>query len=266
VLERNNVTELGSIGGPSIVFVHGFGCDQGMFGRIVPSFTADYHVVLFDHVGSGGSSAQAYDPKEYGTLDRYAADLIEVIDESGLRDVTLIAHSVGAMMAIEASVRRPELFARLVLVAPTASYIDDPTVGYVGGLSAPDVDDLLRSIDDNHLAWSAMMAPIVMGNPDVPGYAAELEQSFCRVDPLVMRTFARVTFLSDVRDRLASVTVPALILQCSDDPLAPLEVGEYLNEGMRESELVVLKATGHVPQVSAPDETAQAILRYLAAS
>lgn len=265
VVARNNVTVMGADDAPVLLFAHGFGCDQGMYRRILPFFADAFRVVLFDHVGSGGSRLESYDPVEYGTLDRYATDLLEICDALELRDVTLVAHSVGAMMAIDAAVRRPELFARLVLLAPSPSYLDDEPAGYVGGLSTDDVHDLLQSLDANHMAWASSMAPVVMGNAESPELADELEESFCRVDPRVMRTFARVTFLSDVRDLLPRVSVPSLIVQCSNDALAPLTVGDYLHARLPESELVVLRATGHVPQVSAPAETAAAILDYLAA-
>lgn len=263
VLVRNNVRVLGPDGAPVMLMVHGFGCDQSMYHRLVPYLVDSFRVVLFDHVGSGGSDVDAYDPGDYDTLDRYVVDLIEVCDALALEQVTVVAHSIGAMMAIDAAVRRPDLFARMVLLAPSPSYLDDPASGYVGGMSRPDVDELLGSLDDNHLAWASAMAPVVMGGENSAELSGEMEDTFCRVDPRVMRTFARVTFLSDVRDLLASVTVPSLIVQCSRDALAPLTVGTYLREHLAHSELVVLRATGHVPQASAPDETARAILSYV---
>jgi sigma-B regulation protein RsbQ len=266
VLARNNVKVLGPDDAPTVVFAHGFGCDQGMYRRILPFFVDAFRVVLFDHVGSGGSDLDSYDPVEYGSLDRYATDMLEICDALNLRDVTVVGHSVGAMMVIAAAVQRPEVFSRLVLLAPSASYLDDAATGYVGGLSEDDVQDLLLSLDDNHLAWAATMAPVVMGNAESPDLADELEESFCRVDPRVMRTFARVTFLSDVRNLLPEVAVSSLIVQCSNDALAPLVVGEHLHAHLTDSELVVLTASGHVPHVSAPTETAEVILRYITAS
>jgi sigma-B regulation protein RsbQ len=260
VVTRNNVTISGREGAPVMVFAHGFGCDQGMFGRILPYFTERFRTVLFDHVGSGGSSLDDYDAVEYGSLDRYAGDLLQICEQLDLENVTLVAHSVAAMMAITAAAKSPERFDRLILLAPSPSYIDDPASGYVGGFSDEDVQDLLTALDDNHLAWAATMAPVVMGNPQTPELAGELEQSFCRVDPHAMRTFARVTFLSDVRPLLRRVDVPSLIVQCSDDALAPTSVGAYMHSAMPSSTMVQLRATGHVPQVSAPEETARAIL------
>jgi sigma-B regulation protein RsbQ len=265
VLVRNNVTVRGPKDAPVLLLVHGFGCDQSMYRRILPFLEESFRIVLFDHVGSGRSNLDAYDPVAYGSLDRYVADLIEVCEALELEDVTVVAHSIGAMMAIAAVVQRPDLVMRQVLLAPSPSYLDDDAAGYVGGMSQPDVQELLASLDDNHMAWAAAMAPVVMGNDESPELAEELEDNFCRVDPRVMRTFARVTFMSDVRDLLHAVAVPTLIVQCSNDALAPVTVGEYLRAEIPDSELVVLSATGHVPQVSAPAETAQTILSYLSA-
>jgi sigma-B regulation protein RsbQ len=264
VLARNNVRVVGAQDGPVLLLVHGFGCDQSMYRRLLPFLTEQFRVVLFDHVGSGDSQLDAYDPVTYGSLDRYVADLLEICDALDLDDVTVVAHSIGAMMAIAAVIQRPDRLTRLVLLAPSPSYLDDEAAGYVGGMSHDDVQDLLSSLDDNHMAWAAAMAPVVMGNPGAPELTDELEDTFCRVDPRVMRTFARVTFTSDVRDLLPAVTVPSLILQCSNDALAPVSVGEYLHRHLARSELIVLSATGHVPQVSAPAETARAILSYVA--
>ncbi len=260
---RNNVRVVGPEDAPVLLMVHGFGCDQSMYRRLVPLLVDSYRIVLFDHVGSGGSNLDAYDPTEYGTLDRYVTDLIEVCEALELEGVTAVAHSIGAMMAIAAAVQRPDLLTRMVLLAPSPSYLDHESEGYVGGMSTLDVEELLASLDDNHLAWASAMAPVVMGSDNSVELADEMEDNFCRVDPRVMRTFARVTFLSDVRDLLPSVTVPSLIVQCSNDLLAPLSVGAYLRDHLAGSELVVLKASGHVPQASAPDETADAIRAYL---
>lgn len=214
-------------------------------------------------MGSGLSDLDQYDPEKYSTLDGYVADLLALCRELELDDVVLIAHSVATMMAIEAAIADAGRFRGLVLVAPSPSYIDDPSEGYVGGFTQQDIDGLLESLDSNYFAWSASLAPIVMGNPTTPELTDELEASFCRTNPDTARGFARVSFLSDIRSHLTDVTVPALILQCSDDMLAPAEVGRYLKGRLVGSTLVELAATGHVPQASAPKETAHAILQYL---
>ena len=263
VMARNNVHISGPDDAPLLVFAHGFGCDQTMYSRLLPYFEGRFRIVLFDHVGSGRSSLADYDAVKYSTLDQYVDDLLELCDALQLSDVTLVAHSFSALLAIAAAVKSPEVFRDLVLLAPTPSYIDDDETGYEGGFTREDIDGLMDSLDDNHLAWAAMMAPVIMMNPAVPEFTEQLEQSFCQVDPRVMRTFARVAFLSDVRPLLPRVDVPTLIVQCTNDSLAPLHVGEYMQNHMPRASVVVLEAEGHVPQVSAPDETSRAILHFL---
>ncbi|WP_298255485.1 alpha/beta fold hydrolase [uncultured Arthrobacter sp.] len=263
VLDQHHVTISGQPDGPVMLFAHGFGCDQGMWRRIIPFFEDRFQVVLFDHMGSGRSDLAQYDPEKYSNLDGYVTDVLALCEELVLRDVVLVAHSVATMIAIKAAIRTPGVFSRLVLVAPSPSYINDPVDDYVGGFTREDIDGLLESLDSNYFAWSAALAPTIMGNPDAPELTEELETSFCRTNPDTARTFARVSFLSDIRSDLQQVSVPTLILQCSQDMLAPLEVGRYLKDRLTGSTLVELDATGHVPQASAPDETAHAIRRYL---
>lgn len=263
LIDRHNVSISGQSDGPVLLFAHGFGCDQSMWHRVVPFFEDRYRIVSFDHMGSGLSDLDQYDSDKYSTLDGYVADLLALCRELELHDVVLVAHSIATMMAIEAAILDADRFHGLVLVAPSPSYIDDPSAGYVGGFTRQDIDGLLESLDSNYFAWSASLAPIIMGNPDTPELTGELEASFCRTNPDTARNFARVSFLSDIRSHLIALTTPALILQCSDDMLAPPEVGRYLHERLAGSTLVELTATGHVPQASAPRETAQAILQYL---
>jgi sigma-B regulation protein RsbQ len=261
VLQRNNVIEHGRPDGQPMLFAHGFGCDQNMWRFVWPEFAFDHRIVLLDHVGLGGSDARAFDPGRYATLDGYATDVLEICDELGLADIIFVGHSVSAMIGILASVRRPDLFARLVLIGPSPRYIDDDE--YVGGFEQADIDGLLASLESNYLGWSSATAPVIMGNPDRPELADELTNSFCRADPEIARQFARVTFLSDNRADLDRVTVPSLVLQCSDDVIAPRAVGEYVHERLADSRFVELAATGHCPNLSAPEETAAAIRTYL---
>ena len=260
---RNSVTLAGNPLGPVVMFAHGFGCDLGMWSQVVPYFADAYRIVLFDHVGAGHSDPAAYESGRYSSLDAYADDVLEICDALDLEDVTLVAHSVGAMMAVAAAARAPGRFRRLVLLAPSPCYIDEPSTGYVGGFSQQDIDELLRSMDNNYFAWAAAIAPMVMGNPGRPQLGNELAGSFCRTRPGPARDFARVTFLSDSRALLPAVTVPTVVLQCSDDALAPPEVGRYVSDHIPDCALVQLQATGHCPHVSAPLETATAILPFL---
>jgi sigma-B regulation protein RsbQ len=260
VLRRNNVKVTGC-DGPAILFAHGFGCDQNMWRFVAPAFENSHRVVLFDHVGAGQSDASAYDPRKYGTLDGYASDILEICRRLNLADLIFVGHSVSAMIGVVAAKREPTRFKALVLVGPSPRYVND--ADYMGGFSREDIDGLLAALDSNYLGWSSAMAPVIMGNPDRPELGEELTNSFCRTDPEIAAQFARVTFLSDNRQDLGSIRTPTLILQCSDDVIAPYAVGEYVSRHMPASQLVVLKATGHCPNLSAPDETIIAIKTFL---
>ncbi len=262
-LARNNVRTSGSPEGQPMLFAHGFGCDQNMWRFVAPAFEEQFRVVLFDHVGAGDSDQSAYDVAKYSSLDGYATDILEICEALDLRDVVLVGHSVSAMIGMLAALRAPDRFAKLVMVGPSPRYIDDDR--YVGGFSAADIKELLESLDSNYLGWSTAMAPVIMGNSERPELGQELTESFCRADPAIAKRFAEVTFLSDNREDLARVRVPTLVLQCSNDVIAPNAVGAYVHEQIPGSTLVTLEATGHCPNLSAPEETTAAIRQFVGA-
>jgi sigma-B regulation protein RsbQ len=260
VLARNNVHVSGH-GNRAMVFAHGFGCDQNMWRFVTSDFEDNFKVVLFDHVGAGGSDLSAYDHRKYSMLSGYADDVVDIGRELGLNDAVFVGHSVSAMIGVLASLKAPGMFGQLVLVGPSARYIDDDD--YVGGFSEKQIGELLEFLEDNHMGWSAAMAPTIMGNPDRPELGEELTNSFCRTDPEIAKAFARVTFTSDNRIDLPKVSVPTLILQCKEDIIASTEVGEYVHRHIRGSKLVVLNATGHCPNLSAPKEVVSAIRAFV---
>jgi sigma-B regulation protein RsbQ len=261
VVEQMAVRISGVTEGRPMVFVHGFGCDQAMWRFVAPDFEVDHRVVLLDLVGAGRSDLSAYDPEKYNSLQGYANDIVEVCRELELRDAVLVGHSVSAMIGVLACQQAPELFGALVMVGPNPRYVDDGD--YVGGFSRTDIAGLLDALDANHLGWSTQMAPVIMGNPEHPELAEELTNSFCRTDPGIAAQFARVTFLSDNRADLPTVPVPTLVLQCSADAIAPDVVGRFVAEQVPGSVFLQLKATGHVPHLSAPEETTAAIRAFL---
>ncbi len=258
---RNNVRVTGDAAARAMIFAHGFGCSHEAWRDVAPQFTESNRVVTFDLVGAGGSDLAAYDRGKYDSLHGYADDLIEIIDELGLTDVVYVGHSVSSMIGVLASNRRPELFGALILVGPSPRYVDAD--GYVGGFTQGDIDALLDSLDSNYLGWSSTMAPVIAGNADRPEVGERLTTSFCSVDPAIARHFARVTFLSDNRDDLAKVRTPTLVLQCSDDVIAPLPVGTYVHENIPGSRMVVMAARGHMPNLSDPDQLVDEISAYL---
>ncbi|KAB1080744.1 alpha/beta hydrolase [Methylobacterium soli] len=244
-----------------MVFAHGFGCDQNMWRFVAPAFEGGYRTVLFDHVGAGGSDLSAYDPQKYASLDGYADDVVELCRALDVRGGVFVGHSVSTMIGVLASKKAPELFDALVMVCPSPRYIDD--ADYEGGFSEAQVHELLDFLDSNHMGWSHAMAPVIMGNPDHPELGEELTNSFCRTDPEIAKSFARTTFLSDNRADLAGVTARCLVIQCSEDVIAPRSVGVYVHSNLRNSELVLIDATGHCPNLSAPEATIAAMKAFL---
>jgi sigma-B regulation protein RsbQ len=260
IFQRNNINIVGS-GARTMLLAHGFGCDQNMWRFVVPAFSEEYGIVLFDHVGAGRSDLSQYRREKYGSLHGYADDVLDIIDATGSAPTVFVGHSVSAVIGALAAIRKPDAFDKLILIGPSPSYIND--VDYVGGFSRSDIEELLQTLDSNYLGWSTAMAPVIMGNADRPALGAELTESFCRTDPEIARHFAQVTFLSDNRRDLSFVSTPALILQCSEDVIAPPSVGEYVHREISGSTMMTLQATGHCPHLSAPEETITAIRQYL---
>jgi sigma-B regulation protein RsbQ len=258
--QRNNVHVIGE-GPRTLMFAHGYGCDQNMWRSITPEFERDFTIVLFDYVGAGQSDPKAFYRTRYSTLQGYAADVLEIVRELGLSNVTFVGHSVSSMIGALAAIESPELFENMVMIGPSPCYINDGT--YVGGFDRADIMDLLEMLDNNHSGWSAMMAPVIMGNVERPELVGELEASFCRTNPIYAQHFARVTFLSDNREDLPKLKTRTLILQSENDSIAPTSVGQYVHTCLPNSQLVVMNATGHCPHLSAPMEVSKAMRLFL---
>ncbi|HEX8517624.1 MAG TPA: alpha/beta hydrolase [Bacteroidia bacterium] len=261
VLQRNNVKVTGK-GTQPMVFAHGFGCDQNMWRYITPAFEENFKIVLFDYVGAGNSDLKSYNKERYSDLTGYAEDVLEICEALELKNVIFIGHSVSSMIGALAAIKKPEQFANIIMVGPSARYINDE--GYLGGFAKKDILELLDTMENNYIGWANFLAPAIMKNPEKPELGAELTESFCSTDPVIARQFAEVTFLSDNREDLKKMKTPSLIMQCSDDIIAPLEVGDYLHKNIPNSSLKVLSATGHCPHMSAPEETIAVIKEYLA--
>lgn len=262
VSERHNVNIRGA-GERAMMFAHGFGCDQNMWRLVAPAFEDRFRVVLFDQIGAGKSDLTAYEPDKYATLAGYADDVVQLAGELGIRDGVFVGHSVSAMIGLLAVKKAPQLFNELVMVGPSPRYINDEAANYVGGFSEEQIHELLDFLDSNHMGWSEAMAPVIMGNADRPELGEELTNSFCRTDPEIAKRFARATFLSDNREDLMGFAARTLILQCSDDVIAPTCVGEFVHRALPNSELVLMQASGHCPNLSAPDETIAAIRAFV---
>ncbi len=259
-VKRNNVHIIGE-GAKTMLFAHGYGCDQNMWRYIIPAFQNDYKIVLFDHVGFGNSDTSNYSKEHYASLDAYALDILEICEELGLKDVIFVGHSVSATIGMLASIKKPEQFSKLILISPSPSYINDGD--YIGGFTKENIEDLLNSLDSNYLGWSNSIAPVIMGNPERPELSEELAGSFCKSNMQIAKDFAYLTFNNDSRKALPLVQTDTLILQCSDDAIAPVTVGEFTHKNINGSKLIVLDVSGHCPNLSAPKETIEAIKGFL---
>jgi sigma-B regulation protein RsbQ len=262
ILHRNNVKIIGQ--GQPIIFAHGFGCDQNMWRYIYPAFADHYQTILFDYVGSGKSDLSAYNPERYSSLNGYVQDVLELCETLDLRDIIFVGHSVSSMIGMLASINKPDLFSRIVMVGPSPCYLNK--AGYEGGFEEEDINALLETMEANFIGWATQMAPPIMGHPDQKELGDELTSSFCSTDPVIACQFATLTFRADNRADLQKMRTPSLILQCQQDIIAPFAVGEYLYEHMPLSTLHVMEATGHCPHLSSPDETITLIQNYLLAS
>lgn len=257
---KNNVRVFGE-GQKTMIFAHGYGCDQNVWRYLTPAFSEQYQIVLFDHVGAGDSDLSAYSPEKYSSLHAYAHDVLAILDDLGVEQAVYVGHSVSSMIGILAAIKAPARFEKLVLIGPSPCYINDDH--YHGGFEREDIDELLTLLSTNYLGWSSSMAPVIMNQPDRPELANELFNSLCRTDPAIARAFAKVTFLSDNRADLPLLTRPALIMQCAEDAIAPESVGSYMHGRMPGSTLLRIESPGHCPHLSAPADTIAAIRSFL---
>jgi sigma-B regulation protein RsbQ len=257
---RNNVKSFGK-GSQPMLFAHGFGCDQNMWRYITPAFEEVYRIILFDYVGAGKSDLSSYNPERYSSLQGYAQDVLDICEELELSNVIFVGHSVSSMIGLLAAIEKPRCFSHIIMIGPSPCYINDGK--YIGGFEQKDIEGLLETMERNYIGWANFLAPNIMGHKDRPELGQELTESFCSTDPVIAGQFAKATFFSDNRGDLAKLKTPSLILQCSEDIIAPLEVGDFLHGQLPNSTLKVMKATGHCPHMSEPEETILLIKDYL---
>ncbi|MFC0471378.1 alpha/beta fold hydrolase [Halalkalibacter kiskunsagensis] len=261
ILSRNNVKVIGN-GTQSIIFAPGFGCDQSVWTSVATALSDEYQIILFDYVGSGNSDLRAYDMNRYSTLDGYAQDVLDVCRALDLKEAVFVGHSVGSMIGMLASLSHPHYFSHLIMLGPSPCYLNDPP-DYYGGFEKEQLLGLIEMMEKNYIGWATVFAATLLNNTNRPEIKSELAERFCSTDPIIARQFAEVTFFADNRKDLAKVTVPSLILQCSDDIIAPSVVGQYLYQHLPDSTLVKMVATGHCPHMSHPEETVQVIRHFL---
>lgn len=262
-LHRNNVHIQGK-GKRAMIFAHGFGCDQHIWRSVAPSFERRFSTVLFDYVGAGSADSKAYSEEKYSTLNGYAEDVVDLGVELNIENAIFVGHSISGMIGVLASLKAPRMISDLVLIAPSPRYLDDHN--YIGGLTPEQMAEQLRSIETDFMGWATTMAPIIMRNEDRPELSRQLLENFSRTDPTFAKAAARTFFTIDTRSELPHVQARSLVMQCRDDLLAPVAVGKYMQRKIPNSELIFMTARGHYPQLSAPNDTIDAIQDFIASS
>lgn len=257
----HNLREMGG-GKVPLVLAHGYGCDQTVWRAVAPRLAQRYRVVLFDQAGCGQAADDLYDRQRHASLRGYVDDLLALLDRLKLGPVLFVGHSVSAMIGALAAIERPDLFDTLVMIGPSARYID--AEGYCGGFSRETVEDLLEMLDRNFSDWVEGFAPIATGNPDRPELASDFAKTLRRNDPDIASAFARATFFVDARAALPHLRVPTLILQSQDDPIAPDAAVNFVHRAIPGSRLMRMQSHGHCPHLSHPEIVAEAILAGLA--
>ena len=265
IIRRNNVKVLraAEAAAPTIIYGPGFGCSQEVWANVASRFVGSHHQVLFDYVGCGHSDPAAFTASRYSSLSGYAEDLIEICDALGTTgDATFVGHSVSCSIGILASIARPDLFRRLVLLGPSPCYLN-ASDEYQGGFEREDLDGLLELMDMNFIGWSNYLVPLITSQDISQPVSAQLADNFCSTDPLMARVFAQTTFYADNRPDFKMTTTPCLVLQHEHDALAPMHVGRYVHEHLPDSIFKVLPVHGHCAHMSHPEMVADAIQVFL---
>ncbi len=260
ILTRNNVNVLGK-GEQTLIFAHGFGSQQTAWRHQIEAFASNYRIVLFDHVGAGKSDFNAYSPHRYSSLYSYAEDLLDLCAELKLTKCTLVGHSVSGMISLLAALVEPDRFDKLIFLGASPRYLNDR--GYIGGFERSDLDALYAAMSANYYTWVSGFAPLIMGNPDRPELAEEFARTLVAIRPDIAQAVARVIFESDHRQELPRLQVPTLILQPSNDPAVPEEVGQYMADKIKHNQFMFIESEGHLPHMSAPDLVTKAIASWI---
>ncbi|KAI4380688.1 hypothetical protein MLD38_006851 [Melastoma candidum] len=264
--ETMNARILGT-GTETLVLGHGFGVDQSIWDKIFPSLVGRYRVVLFDWFFSGTvKDPNLFDPKKYCSYYPYAEDLISLLDEMGLKNVILIGHSMSAMIGCIASVKRPELFEKLVLVLASPRYLN--TEDYEGGFDAAAVDGMIASIESDYNLWATSFPHAVVDAKD-PASVSRFSEYLLKMRPEIVPSLVRDIYYADYRDVLENVTAPCALVQVEKDIVVPTSVAHFMQEKIgggkskMETTLEMIKGVGHFPMLTEHEELLGALGRIL---
>ncbi|KAL5988149.1 putative esterase d14l [Asimina triloba] len=261
VEEAHNVRVVGA-GEQTIVLAHGFGTDQSVWKHLVPHLVNDFRVILFDNMGAGPTNPDYFDFDRYATLDGYAFDVLAILQELRVDSCIFVGHSVSAIVGALASISRPDLFSKVIMISASPRYLND--VDYFGGFEQEDLEQLFEAMRSNYKAWVSGFAPLAVGG-DLDSVAVqEFGRTLFNIRPDIALSVAQTIFQSDLRQYLPLVTVPCHILQSTKDLAVPVVVSEYLHRNLGgESIVEVMTSDGHLPQLSSPDIVIPVLLRHI---
>lgn len=263
-IKRNNVVLTGNLNAAkSIVFVHGFGTDQSAWKEVAAPFLADFRVILMDNVGAGQSDPDyfAQHQHRYLNINGYANDLLEVCKTLKLVDAIAIGHSAGATACLLAAVKEPMRFSKLALIGASPRYLDDE--GYRGGFTKDDIAAIYQRVTVNYSSWLTSFASAMMANPARPDFTQRFIESIQAIPKEQMLVTLCAILQADHRSEVGKLDQPTLIIQTRVDGAVPLEVAEYLHKNIRNSQLRLIDAEGHLPHISAPAEVITALRGFL---
>ncbi|ESR39278.1 putative esterase KAI2 [Citrus sinensis] len=261
VEEAHNVKVTGS-GEQVIVLAHGFGTDQSVWKHLVPHLVDDYRVVLYDNMGAGTTNPDYFDFNRYSTLEGYAFDLLAILEELQIDSCILVGHSVSAMIGAIASISRPDLFTKLVMISGSPRYLND--VDYYGGFEQEELDQLFEAMRSNYKAWCSGFAPLAVGGDMDSVAVQEFSRTLFNMRPDIALSVAQTIFQSDMRQILSLVSVPCHIIQSMKDLAVPVVISEYLHQNLLADSVVeVMSSDGHLPQLSSPDIVIPVLLRHI---
>ncbi|KAI3443842.1 hypothetical protein Pfo_000507 [Paulownia fortunei] len=256
-----NARVVGS-GKETIVLVHGYGGDQSVWDKILPYLAARHRVVVFDWCFSGAvKDPSLYDAVRYSSYDAFAEDLISIVDEMKLESSVFVGHSMSGLIGCIASIKRPDLFRRLVLVGATPRLIN--LEDYEGGFEMSEIEQLFSSIESNFEQWASSFASLAVDASD-PVSIEKFGNCLKRMRPEVALSLAKTVFLSDYRDILEKVVTPCDIIQTRNDIVVPNSVPKYMQSKIKgKCEMYIIDTEGHFPQLTAHIQFVEVLDRIL---
>jgi pimeloyl-ACP methyl ester carboxylesterase len=239
--------------GDPVVFVHGWGLSSDMWEYQMPDLVdRGLRCIAYDRRGCGRSD-QPGDGYDFDTL---ADDLAAVIDDRDLRDVTLVSHSMGSGEVARYLTRHgAERVARVALISPTLPYLKRDETN-PDGVDPAAFEQIVAALRADRPGYLAALGPAALGQglPGVSLSDALVQWAlglFLASSPKASIDTVRTHTETDMRDDMASFTMPTLIVHGDQDALVPIEVSARRAAPMiADSELVVYENASHWPFVT----------------